>query len=496
MGPAQPAANTLPSADSTAAASVPSIMSAPSLSIEQLPANIPCLEPNSVNWAIFSMRFQEAMQATCCWGYFDGSKSRPMPKDKDNLTDAEVEAREKWDYKDLITCYLLSQRLPDTTAICVSGCNTVKEHWEEVSEEFSAKSVYAQNDLEHAFLQMRCPRGGDIWAFLTNLMYKHKELAAAGITISTKDYECTILRGIPEDLAKFTAHLLSSACLIYGTTSIDTNTLISHICKEAERMKNRRMQDQLNQGGKKEGQTDEALAATGSDGGKKKQHCKGKCHNCGKPGHWAHKCHSPKKEEGASGQAASLSSLGTASKPEMKPVGSANIVTINKADDNRTIVANDANGNGFWMVLEEDAPAQDISMEPDTLLDDPVKEQLEEVACAHTESEEVHLEWCAPEGWVHDDWADLLFEEEEACAVIIPATDKNSSTHTELYDSGATWHISPYKSDFSSYKPLSLPVFLNTANQQHFPAIRTGTLTIQVPNEGTASGKTSVINLR
>ena len=81
MGPAQPAANTSSSAHSPATASVPSIMSAPSPSIEQLPANIPHLEPNSVNWAIFSMRFQEAMQATHCWGYFDGTKSCPVPKD-------------------------------------------------------------------------------------------------------------------------------------------------------------------------------------------------------------------------------------------------------------------------------------------------------------------------------------------------------------------------------------------------------------------------------
>jgi len=145
--------------------------------------------------------------------------------------------------------------------------------------------VYAQNDLEHAFLQMCCPRGGDVWAFLTNLTYKRKELAAASVTISTKDYERTVLRGIPENLAKFAAHLLSSARLIHGTASIDTNTLISHICEEAERMKNHCMRDQSNQGGKKEGQTDEALAATSSDGGKKKQHRKGKCHNCGKPGH-------------------------------------------------------------------------------------------------------------------------------------------------------------------------------------------------------------------
>jgi Pol polyprotein len=51
-----------------------------------------------------------------------------------------------------------------------------------------------------------------------------------------------------------------------------------------------------------------------------------------------------------------------------------------------------------------------------------------------------------------------------------------------LYDSGATCHISPYKSNFISYAPLIPPVFLNMANQQQFPAIGCGTLAIQVPN--------------
>jgi len=166
-------------------------------------------------------------------------------------------------------------------------------------------------------------------------------------------------------------------------------------------------------------------------------------------------------------------------------VGSANVVTTNDTDNDRTVVAEDVGGDGFWMAVKKGAPAQDISTELDSLFDD--LEQSEEVICAHTESTEMHLEWCSPEGWVRDEWVDPLFEEEEACAVIIPATDKDSLTRTELYDSGATWHISPYKSDFSSYSPLSPPVFLNTANQQRFPTVGTGTLNIQVPNEGTES---------
>ncbi len=73
-----------------------------------------------------------------------------------------------------------------------------------------------------------------------------------------------------------------------------------------------------------------------------------------------------------------------------------------------------------------------------------------------------------------------------ACTVITPV-EQDASPHIELYDSGATRHTSPYKPDFISYAPLSPPVFLNTANQQRFPAVGTGTLTIRVPNLGTES---------
>ena len=203
---------------------------------------------------------------------------------------------------------------------------------------------------------------------------------------------------------------------------MDTNTLISHICKEAECIKNHRTGSQPNQGGKKEGQSDEALATTGLEGGNKnKGHCKGKCHNCGKPGHWAHKCCSKKKEEGSSGQAAGLS-LGADSKRKTKPVGSANTVDT---DDDRTIVADDANGDGFWMAEEEVALAQVISVELDTLLGDP--EDLEEDVCTHTKGAELYLQWSSPEGWVCDDWADPLFEEEMACTVITLAKEDGAS---------------------------------------------------------------------
>ena len=79
--------------------------------------NVPRLEPNGSNWAIFSMRFQEAMQANSKWGHFDGMSARPVPKDANKLEDAKVKAMAKWDHSETIACYMLLQWLPDSTTV-------------------------------------------------------------------------------------------------------------------------------------------------------------------------------------------------------------------------------------------------------------------------------------------------------------------------------------------------------------------------------------------
>ncbi len=71
-------------------------------------------------------------------------------------------------------------------------------------------------------------------------------------------------------------------------------------------------------------------------------------------------------------------------------------------------------------------------------------------------------------------------------AAITPVSDDRGE-RIELYDSGATRHISPYKSNFTSYTVLDPPVYLNVANQQRFPAVGTGTLAIHAPNGSTSS---------
>ena len=111
--------------------------------IEKLPANIPRLESNGSNWAIFKMRFSNAMKVTRRWAYFTGILPCPEPADASKPTKDEAELIVQWEYEDSVASYLLSQRLPDTTEMRLASCSTTKERWDMVTKEYQAKSAYA-----------------------------------------------------------------------------------------------------------------------------------------------------------------------------------------------------------------------------------------------------------------------------------------------------------------------------------------------------------------
>jgi hypothetical protein len=200
---------------------------------------------------------------------------------------------------------------------------------------------------------MHCPRGGDVRAFLMSLRTKRNEIRAAGAMVSDEEYERTILRSIPGELAKFASNAQNAAEI--SNTTLSMTHLIQYISEEADRIKSHRAHHQQGPGkGKNVDQVDEALAATDSSGNRdrrRKRH-PGNCHNCGKAGHWVRECRSPKKEESAD--------MPSTPKPETRPVGLANTVSFM-----------DNEGDGFWMVeemAEEVAPAHIVSTEPDPIL--------------------------------------------------------------------------------------------------------------------------------
>jgi hypothetical protein len=74
-------------------------------------------------------------------------------------------------------------------------------------------------------------------------------------------------------------------------------------------------------------------------------------------------------------------------------------------------------------------------------------------------------------------------EEEEITAMLV---DPCTKVETKLYDSGASWHMSPAKDKFISYCPIKLHA-IRAADKHVFYAIEAGDLQIDVPNGTTTS---------
>ena len=353
--------------------------------------------------------------------------------------------------------YLLDQRLHEKTTLDIEVCATTKDRWDMIKRKFTAKSKYAKADLYQSFLDMKCPKGGNICEFLNDLSTKHHELEVISITVTDIDYRCTILHSMPAYISAYTSNTLTTLTIMSKVTGkpVDMEKLLSNISNEADCMKAN--QPPAHPRGKKEDHPDEALTVTSSGGNSgcgKRKCCKGACNHCSIDGHWVRECRTKKREEAAtcnqgtqnqSRQSAQTSTGNSSTKPENKPVGSTNAVT-----------ADDLDSDSFWVVKEEDPHAHADCTVPSPILDD---------SDLDLEWDNFHTELESMEG--HSDWLNSKDEEANiggiATAVIAPV-EVDTTPCVELYNSSASQHISLYKADFSSYTTLSQPCYLNAAN--------------------------------
>jgi hypothetical protein len=120
------------------------------------------------------------MQATQHWPHFDSTSTCLSSKVTTKPIDIKKKI-EKWEHIDTAACYLLSQHLPDSITIWLYALTTAKACRDQLIKEFTAQSVYAQNDLKQAFFDVQCTKRMDIWVFLIFLQYKQEELAAVSV---------------------------------------------------------------------------------------------------------------------------------------------------------------------------------------------------------------------------------------------------------------------------------------------------------------------------
>jgi len=271
-----------------------------------LPSNVPKLEPNGLNWAVFSLHFEDAVQAKGFWGHFNGTTPCPTAAIESAPTAEELATIEKWEKDKRSSRSLLTQKLPDSALMRIRTKPSVRERWEAITKEFTEKGAFAQMELRALFLDMKCPEKGNVREFLDSLRVKREELATVGVEVDNKDYLSTIISSLPNSLSNFASNQLAAAKLYAPSKTIDPDALISMISEEYEHQKSQRSR-RSNGKSSRNNDRDEAMTVSStSRGGKARgrnhKFAHGTWWGCGGKGHFRDKCPTnPSKQKDGKG---------------------------------------------------------------------------------------------------------------------------------------------------------------------------------------------------
>jgi len=145
---------------------------------DSFPSSILKLDATGLNWAIFSVRFQDAVKVKGFWGHFDGSEPHPIalpapavvvipPEGAATMPaapeDPDLAAQQlQWDKNERLAESLLMQKISDSTLMHVHSKKTIKEQWEAIVVEYTSKGAYVQTDLHQKFMEIKCADKGSI----------------------------------------------------------------------------------------------------------------------------------------------------------------------------------------------------------------------------------------------------------------------------------------------------------------------------------------------
>src|SRR5882724_661639 len=289
-------------------------------------------------------------------------------------------------------------------------------------------------------MEKRASETDNIHAHLDHMALSYEHLSSMGAAIHNEDYASMILMSLPDS---YTTHLetLADAAISSGHT-FTAHDIIAKAIELADKRQVRAGRDSKSNPKNSTFQTVESHAK-GKKGALPKKNIE--CFNCHKKGHYAHDCRGP----------------GGAKEGQQPPRARSS-----KGNDN---AANTAASmpDGAWSAValgpaEVPAPSPiplPINDETDVYLD-----ELPEL----------------PEPPELPDSTPTL-REPLGAAHMADNTTPAGRTTSELYDSGATRHMTPYRTALTNYTAI-LPMPINAANQHTFCTIGQGDLPIHVPN--------------
>ena len=398
---------------------------------EETKISVPKLAADGSNWVIYRDRMVWAMDS---WDLADHLTNDTMPAAYGAAgTIGGVTAPTRWAAGERTVKHAIAASVPDSVFNKIKSSTRAKDAWDVLKASFEGRSQMITVDLRRKIQSLKCGEDENVRTHLDNVANLREQLAAMGTTIPDSEYASILLGSIPSTYEAMTSAMSTAAKL--GNTTLTPSIVTSLILDEYDRRVLKKPQD---------GQ-DEALSASTGKGKRPKKDIE--CFNCKKRGHMKADCWAKGGgKEGQGPKKKAQDGAATAEQQQDPDIGA--WVTIEDTPD-------DAASQSSWSDMGE------------TLVDKPT----------------------SLSNW--SEMMEALTDGESAWAVIEEVLDKEETdqsnfansarTEGELYDSGASCHMSPFRHQFVSIRPIA-PRPIMAADKRRFFATGMGDLRIRVPN--------------
>ena len=309
--------------------------------------------------------------------------------------------------------------LLDTLYLKIHTLKSAHSQWESLTTEFKQRSGVVAIELRRKLQGLCCGDKADVRVHFSKMKLMHQELALFGQFISDTDYAAILLSPLPSTYDS-TISSLVSAKMNYRT--ITPQIVKSSITDDY---------DTRHTKSRKSSNTTANDDVTYSAQSKKNLLCT----NCNKKGHMKENCWVEGGDKAGQG-----------------PKGRGN-----------------HKGKGKGKGTEKAAKAAEKDEKPDS------------VWLVQVDDDE---DWFVE--LTDKDTPDLIYDAEDAYTktfshVLLAGEDLNPSERMELFDSGASRHMSSYRNQFIDYKAI-VPKSITAADNHTFQAIGKGDLMISIPN--------------
>ena len=451
-----------------------------SASLSDFISTVEKLDTSGSNWVIFQSRFMIAISQKDVEDHFDGSSPKPVLSD--NATDEAKEefakALKTWKKKEALALYLLTQKLPDSTFAKYMRKTSVAQMWSTLVAEYSKKSILMKANLHAEFMAMRYEKGADLRIEFDRVHMKYEMLLNVGIEITENDYQSLVLNFVPGEISGHLANVSAGfkAWTMFSTASeskaaehiLDAEALMQFAIEEWDRrapMRKAREKSKDTSNGTALAMvsSEKPGAKTGGDDKKKRFGKRGECWNCGDKGHKRDTC--PKSKNSNANAAIDeddVDGIWVAISPEIAEFQDMYEFLVDEDDDDmpdlETVTSEGENTRA--VVSFNTGHCKDEANLPRKFDDN------------HGPSAHAFITETSGRLWG---------QEVEA---YVAKTGGRSDVAWDLYDSGASHHMSPCREDFIDFHDIPAKP-LTAANKEVFSAVGMGDMIVSIPNGDT-----------